>query len=432
MIENIRWARLSLALVSLTALAWLVPDLTYRATRPEFFSLGAFYSDTTGDFVYRESNPLRSRFAVIDADASDRTLSKPETAKALPFLFRRDLERAGETVSVAGVDYPDRPENGVQISRTSPALMNAAPVRAAGLLETEGDVLVLPQDLLLVRNDELVFFNTETYAVDPVKTRAVMAAIDEAGLRLPLRDLASNPNTRKPYDEGALLVDADGKIGRIRLVDGRLSADVLVADPPVEVLRVTVEEDPRREYAGLAVSRNAVHLVRRDGELVSVATEDYDAYRDSLSILSTPVSRTVTQSTWRPGTGALAMRFTALSVTDGSKLAEVERALPDLVRDEALRIEALRSFLSPFCVTLRTPLTSELTFSVRHSGATLAVLAGGLFWAALAFFVGRRMARSVRGADHRAAVLFALLFGLPGLLAAWIACPLVRSVRPKA
>ena len=66
MIENIRWARLSLALVSLTALAWLVPDLTYRATRPEFFSLGAFYSDTTGDFVYRESNPLRSRFAVLE------------------------------------------------------------------------------------------------------------------------------------------------------------------------------------------------------------------------------------------------------------------------------------------------------------------------------------------------------------------------------
>lgn len=311
MIENIRWARLSLALVSLTALAWLVPDLTYRATRPEFFSLGAFYSDTTGDFVYRESNPLRSRFAVLDAEGADRTLSKMETAKALPFLFRRDLERAGETVSVAGFDYPDRPENGVQISRTSPALMNAAPVRAAGLLETEGDVLVLPQDLLLVRNDELVFFNTETYAVDPVKTRAVMAAIDEAELRLPLRDLASNPNTRKPYDEGALLVDSDGKIGRIRLVDGRLSADVLIGDPPVEVLRVTVEEDPRREYAGLAVSRNAVHLVRRDGELVPVATEDYDAYRDSLSILSTPVSRTVTQSTWRPGTVALAMRSTA-------------------------------------------------------------------------------------------------------------------------
>lgn len=356
-----------------------------------------------GDFLF--SSPYRTpfthysctaeRFVVLDHDGDGvfyhdmegNTYTEAEFDSMLPMFYYRQLLADGRLPdTIRGVAVtPQTIGRENFMFRTTPSDINVCKPRLYPLLESmSGRVeLQMPPDVFRMK-PEMEFIDIASNEVDEEKSLRFAKVLRDKGFVYPAKVISGNPTTRKEYDEGYLLIDAEGKLFHLKQTVGRpyFRQIPLPAGVVAEQAFIT-EFSSRANYGFVTDTQNRLYAVSAPGyEVRELPVEGFDPYTESISMIGDMFNWTLRIN------GHGRERYYAVDAGDFSLAATHTYDYPED------RWDAVSEYLFPF----RAEFTSHEDKFVRPR-------IGGFSWKALiinavlavAFFVSGRRRRAARG-----------------------------------
>ncbi|NJB66667.1 hypothetical protein GGQ74_000307 [Desulfobaculum xiamenense] len=408
----VAFARAATIAIIVIVLAATLPDLLRRATSVKSGAPVVFYSPVQNVFMMQETTETGMK----RTDEHGNVLGYRDYCRALPFMFHGNLMKWGEyPESIAGHHIPpERAKRDVQFARVTPRDVNTPEPPLAMLMESEpeGANLAYPTDMFRL-TDRMEFIDCATNRVDEAKSTRFSAALAEAGFTYPAMRVGMNPTTQKPFDDGAFIVDATGRLFHLRMVQGMpVCMDTRQRlDSPVR--KILVMENERREFHALIVTDTAILALSCDGyRLIRLPLPGFSPDTDSVMLLATPLNRVVQHR------------------TDDALLCTAMDEHWQPVRDYSLTIanakrernERLAAFLFPFRIETRSGTSRFVSPEVQDAFTRPALSIAGCLLAALGYLAvhHRRFRRLPTAVD----VALLGLTGLYGLIAMILAGPL--------
>lgn len=274
-------SRIVLALLSVLLLAKVLPEYAARMFPKDYEAVYVSYSADQDRLVlerFRSGNRSYS-------DTEGNPLTEDEMRLALPFSNLNYLDKTGqlpETVAGWPLDVEAVFRAGARM-RHHPFSLDQAHFGLYTLLESERDVegrLLTPPDMFRM-NTRMEFILAATNAVDEAKTTQFTTALQQEGFVFPAHMVADSPSTRKPYDNGALLVDAQRRVFHIWQIQGQPKVVRTPVVLPDDALQIHVLEQTRREYHGVyALPDRLVLLDWQNYAETPIPLQDYRPDRD--------------------------------------------------------------------------------------------------------------------------------------------------------
>lgn len=280
-----------LVVLAVWQLPWCYAFLTVKAAPQRF----VMYSSLLGDFLltgYEEGIGLTRH------DTQGRSYTEQEVDSLLPMFYMRQL--------VADERFPDslfgQPVSPREVQQTSfnfrmrPSAVNAPASGIYFLLESRPKrvELQMPDDAFRFTDEGVEFIVMETNTLDAGKSARFTEVLREKGFCFPPRRVAGNPTTMKEYDNGYLLLDADGRLFHFKRVAGQPYVKALPLPEGVEARHVFVTEFRDHKLLGFLVdSRHRLHVVRADGSIAETGIPAYDPERDDFTIFGNQFDWTV-------------------------------------------------------------------------------------------------------------------------------------------
>ncbi len=291
-----RFSKCFLALTVALLVVWKVPGLYNFVAAGADKSPFTLYSSVLHEFVQiatGEEGTVRST-----ADGR-KTFTQKEFDAVLPLFYARQLVADGcFPDSVAG--RPMTPQQAVHHSfnvRISPSDVNAPQVGLYPLLESHsGRVqLEMPSDVFRMTRRGMEFVDMATNAPDTAKSGRFTRTLAAKGFRFPARVLSGDPNARKEYDEGYLVVDAAGGLFHLKMVVGRPFVRPIALPEGVEIVRPFITEFRDRSCLGLLSARDgALYALRMPGYRVErVGVPGWNPEREQIVIFGNPIDWTI-------------------------------------------------------------------------------------------------------------------------------------------
>ncbi len=205
------------AITALLAL-WLLPRLWYIITAQSYSTPFTLYSCIAEDFVSLEDRSGKD-FTFKDSQGREYGDS------ALPFFYYKVLNsRHNAPEIICGRQFTgEQIEKNNIIFSSSPKEVNTETPNVYMLLESAPPRLELedPEYAIVARRDGVKIIRMSENRSDEALERSFNAALDSAGFHFPAGIISGNPSTRKAYDEGYMLTDADGRLFHLKLADGK-------------------------------------------------------------------------------------------------------------------------------------------------------------------------------------------------------------------
>ena len=152
----------------------------------------------------------------------------------------------------------------------------------------------------------------------------------QKGFAFPASYASGNPTTRKDYDEGYLVLDANHKLFHLKCTKGRPYVKLIQLPEGVLPEYVFITEFRSRRTLGYMVdSQHHFYVINSDGSLVKSALPAFDPTKDELTIFGNMFDWTVKLSTDKDD------YYYALDATDYSLIKEyaykdMRRSVPGL------------------------------------------------------------------------------------------------------
>lgn len=308
------------AVLLLWQLPWAIGYLTAKPANTPF----TLYSEVLGDFVM-------IRYQDKEAEYLDRrgmSYSRREFDSLLPLFYARQL--------VADNRFPDsvagRPvtlhevQQAAFIFRSTPKEVNAPSSGIHFLLESmSGRVdLTMPSDAFRLTERGIEFIDMASNRIDSAKSARFTATMLRKGVRFPVREIAGNPTARKEYDEGYVLLDADGRLFHLKMVQERPYVRAVELPEGVRLRHLFITEfRSRRMLALMTDERNRLHALLMPGYRVRpVEGVAFDPARESMTIIGTLLNWTLCVA------DDDTERYYAVSADDLSLLDTMRRTVP--------------------------------------------------------------------------------------------------------
>lgn len=319
------------------------------------------------------------------------------------------------------------------MSRLSPREVNRrfSPVNVLFEALPDGASLTMPDDLLLITDRGLQWYDVEKGAVDKPTTARLMRVLDKGGVQFPLTFFTVNPDPRKPFDDGALLVDANKALYRLQCQKGRFVLERVLERVPEGFLFARVEENRRREYRALLATDTALYLLDHAGYLRPMLAQGFDASKSAASLWITPVGKTITVRDFG-APNPVYIRATALDAAD-KVTATMALMTPQERLDRQRWVRRFGDLISPVAIRQFKPISTKVFFMLEPPSDLLWALGGNILW--LLLFVAYRRRRPGRACvasrlNERVTYALIIVGGLPAALAALTAGNLV-SDKPR-
>jgi hypothetical protein len=264
--------RIILFALSSLMLSHYVPYLFWILTDTSTTSPYILYSNVKEQFVFYRFQ--EKGFNCVDEQNHEYTRSEFDTIT--PMSNYRQLYYEGrlpESLNGVKLDVKE-----IEAERTflrlKPKDIYSPSIDLYTVLDNEtGSVgLEMPQDFLRL-NEKVEFLNARTNSLETEKSQRFQDAFNEAGVLFPIKGVFSNPNTRKPYDEGSFIVDAENRVFHLKQVkqqpeisllkdfgeyakewDGIVPEHILVAEQGNKELRCAIIDTQHRLW--LVVGEN--------------------------------------------------------------------------------------------------------------------------------------------------------------------------------
>lgn len=234
--------RLFLYIVCVALVVWIVPWAYHFATDDSDKTPFTLYSSLVGDFAQMQNTTGGMRYT----DCSGNVYTEAQFDSILPAFYYRQLMSDGRLPdSLCGVAVNPKVIQMHNFNfRTSPSDVNRTQIALYPLLESmSGRVdLQMPTDVFRITPDGIEFVDMASNTVNRAKSDLFTLMMQKKDFRFPARLVAGNGTNRKEYDNGYLLVDADGKLFNLKMQRGRPYVRTIALPDSVEVKHLFVTE----------------------------------------------------------------------------------------------------------------------------------------------------------------------------------------------
>ncbi|HHJ53896.1 MAG TPA: DUF4857 domain-containing protein [Caldithrix abyssi] len=148
--------------------------------------------------------------------------------------------------------------------------------------------LKLPQEFFRITH-RMEFIDSRTNQIDREMSEKYTRALKEVGFHFPAQSIFGNPTTRKPFDVGYFVVDADGEFFHIRRIRNIPRCDRVTLPEGIRVKWMGVYEKELKEFYGVVISEdNQVFLLMfNQYYFQKLPISDYDPKTCSLRLMGT-------------------------------------------------------------------------------------------------------------------------------------------------
>lgn len=260
-----RFPRILLFIVAVAVLSWFLPwlyALCFPGPSGEPF---CSFSPVSGKWVVTKSQP-GAPAVITEVERADSlgnivegsVLTREQRDSLVPQLFYKELlahDRLPDTI--AGMEV------NAHTLRTHELMLQASPrdylKRTAGvwmMMESMPERVELsdPKEVFRFTPDGgMEFVDMATNSVVPGRSRRFTEHLRSRHFAFPATDLSANITSRKPYDEGYLMIDSDGKLFHVKQRAGRPYAEPILLPSGKKALKAYITEEADRSVLGFVV-----------------------------------------------------------------------------------------------------------------------------------------------------------------------------------
>jgi hypothetical protein len=287
-------SRMALLIVTIFVFSVYLPEFFWKIFYKPRTSYFIMYSPIIDNFVIQRVTQEGSGY--YDATGSD--LTRRDFDRLLPLLSARQLMFEGRFPdSLRGIKL--NPEeiglNNIRLM-TVPYDQDCDEIRVYPIFESRsGRVRLELSDDYFRITDKMEFIHAPSNMVNQELTELFTGELVSQNFAFPAKLIAGNPTTRKPFDEGYFLVDAENKMFHCKMVQGKpYLARILVPDS-VHVGYISVSEMNLKEFYGLIITTdNHCYLISYDNyRLSEMPVPQYDRSRDRMRVYGDLFFRTI-------------------------------------------------------------------------------------------------------------------------------------------
>lgn len=248
------------------------------------------------------------------------------------------------------------------------------------------------------KGGEVEFIDMETAEVVPGKSRRFTEIFKDRGFKLPVVSSSANITSRKPYDEGYLMVDAAGEIYHLKMQAGRPYMMKLRKPDSICGKHVFIMENVETRHLGLMTdTRNNLYVIEREGyRIVPLNVGKVDPTTDKIAVVKN-IFNWVVKITNNEG-----VRWTALDSDDYSRLAGYSLTCGEN------KSEKIAGFIFPFTMSFTD--VSDCYAFPRIENVSFAAIILNIILALVTAVVLRRRKSSPRATVS--AAIATLVFGI--------------------
>lgn len=339
----------TLVLLLVWQLPWCYNFLTSKPTKAPF----VLYSSVLGDFILtgnEDGTGIKRR------DLSGNEYTQREVDSLLPTFYYRQLmtdERFPDTLQ--GVPLTVRALQQENFNfRITPSDVNHPYIPLYPLLESmSGRVdLTMPDDVFRITKQGIEFIEMANNTVKEEKSRQFTEALLKKGFTFPSTAIAGNPTTRKEYDEGYLVLDANARLFHLKRTKDRPYVRAIDLPEGLQIKHLFLTEFRNKRSLGFLVDVNHQFYVleTKTYDVQKVSIRAYNPEADAITIFGNMFDWTVRI------TGAEQDEFYALAADDYSLIKKYEPQKPE---------KSLAQKVGAYLFPLRLSFTSSLDKYVK-------------------------------------------------------------------
>ncbi len=307
----------TIALLLLWQLPWCY---NFFAVKPD---KGGFtlYSGVIGDFAMIGQ---KAGEGIVRYDASGHEYTQAQFDSILPLFYYRQLitdERFPDTLNGVAVT-PRMAQLSNIVFRSVPSDINAPHIGLYPLLESmSGRVdLEMPGDVFRITHKEIEFIDMESNSVKEKKSKLFTEMLLKKGFHFPAVEIAGNPTTRKDYDEGYVILDAEHHLFHLKQVKGRPYVRAVQLPQSLLLKHLFITEFRNRKTLALMTDvDNQLYVLTPAYEVIKVGIPSFNPETDYMTILGNMFDWTVRITT------AQAENYYAVDANDYSLIRSLKR-----------------------------------------------------------------------------------------------------------
>lgn len=276
----------TLIIMATLAMFWVLPWVWNLATdNPSRFPF-VYYSSVVEAFGIRHMDGEE----FVHSDSKGNTYSTDAFDSILPMLYYRQLANNGRLpdslhgheispriISRHNFFFRYRPLDQFKPQIALYPLFESMAPRVD--IEMPGDVFRL--------TETLSFIDPVSNKVKPEKSQLFNQSLQRQGFVGPPRQVAGTPSTRKAYDEGYFIIDANANLFHLKMVNARPFVRKIALNEDVEPQWIATTEYHDRSFYGFLFTRdNRLFTINTHGYAIEeVPMPEFDYKKDNLLIM---------------------------------------------------------------------------------------------------------------------------------------------------
>lgn len=337
-----------LVALSIFVLSWFLPWL-YSI----IFPVGGSdpfvaYSPVSNQMIVSEiGDGSKTEIYAVDSEGNPtgEVYTKSDRDSLLPQIYFTQLmaqERMPDTIAGIEMTVPAL-KHGQWVFSSLPRDINKVFPDVYLIMESMPERIDLedPTEVFRFRNGEVEFVDMATNSVVEGRSRRFTEIFKSRDFKFPLKSFSANITSRKPYDEGYLMVDDAGDIYHLKMRAGRPYMMKVQKADSVRATHVFVMENVDTRHLGLVTDEaNRLYILEHEGyRLIPLEVGEVDPRKDRISVVKN-LFNWVVKITDNDG-----VRWTVLDAETYAPLARYSRIYTESTS------EKVASFIFPFTLS---------------------------------------------------------------------------------
>lgn len=269
------FSKIVLFVVAIAALSWFLPwiySVAFPAPSGEPF---CSFSPVNNKWVVSVTSPgEKPKLLVLESQEKGEpvfsTITRDERDSLVPQMFYKELlahDRLPDTIGGKAVSAHEL--------RTHELMLNSSPrdivKRNMGvwmMMESMPKRVDLsdPDQVFRFTPSGVEFVDMASNSVNASRSERFTKMMKERGFTFPAVDLSANVTSRKPYDEGYLMIDAAGKPFHVKQQAGRPYVTAIEMPGGAKASKVFIMEEANRDILGfIADTDNNFYILEKEG-----------------------------------------------------------------------------------------------------------------------------------------------------------------------
>lgn len=255
----------------ITVLAWVIPwlySLVFPAATNDPF---VAFSPISESFIVSTTDERENAISEYDSNGNNtgRKFTREERDSLLPHIYYTQLvarDKLPDSLCNKEITIPNF-KHSQWVFNSIPHDINKVSAEIYLLMESMPSRIELEDPKEAFRlNEKMEIIDIATNTVNTKRSSAFTNILKERGFAYPAKHLSANITTRKPYDEGYLIIDNENQIYHVKMQAGQPYVVKINQAAGMKANYVFILENTDTRHLGLVTdTENNLYVLERDG-----------------------------------------------------------------------------------------------------------------------------------------------------------------------